>query len=846
MLRTTLAGLKARFSRLVLSSIAIVLGVAFVTGTMVLGDALQSNLSDTFAKQARNVDVAVDIREATGPNAPAPAKLTDATVKAVEGVNGVGSVALRQRIEVPLIGKNGRADEASMLTSAADPRLRPYDLTQGAFPQGAGQAAVEKLTAEAAGLTVGGQVTLLNRQNQPVKLTVSGIYQGGAKFAGDQELLVTDAAAALFANPDAPAFDNSLVATAKPGVSQETLAANVQAALGAQTYQVRTGAEYEHDQLAAAGGGKSVETLLLGFALIALVVAAMVIFNTFTILIAQRSREIGLLRAVGAERKQVFRSVLVEAAVMGLIASVLGLFVGIGLSALLQALITTTPVLIIVGAPTVIAAFAVGVLVTVASAWLPARRATRVSPMEVLRTQADSQEEVARSGKKRIVAVVLLAALCLLMVFGGIGIGDTSGMLLATVGTMVGLGAMILAGPLLVGPVIGLLGVLPRKLFGMPAGLAAGNAKRNPKRTAATMAALLIGVVVVTMVTVVANSAKEAQSTRLDAEYPADFTVTSALYDQSLPESVVRQIAQRPELGFTGATTAFGLLLNSGHADDPVFVNGVSPGVLGGVLKPDQLDGELSALGPDKIALDDTDRTQLGVKVGDHITATAKDYVTGKTSPPRELTVSAVFGKASGVNAFVDMATAHALAPAKTGVDEVLVKLKDGVSVADGRTAIEQATASVPLAKITGSVERKDQLNAQIDDVLALVWALIGLAVVIALFGIANTLTLSVLERRRETSLLRALGFTRGQLRQMLIIESVLMALMGAVLGVVLGTAFASALTASIGTSSVTLSIPYGQLAVVLVAAGAAAVLAALLPARRAAGGSIVAGMAET
>jgi putative ABC transport system permease protein len=848
MLRTTLAGLKARFSRLVLSSIAIVLGVAFVSGTMILGDALTQNLNDGFARQARNVDATVEVDYAASGELP---RLSEGVVTAIAKVDGVAGVDRRRVVPAGLLGADGHASAADLVPLAADPALRPNDIVTGAFPSAAGQIAVEKATAEANHLAVGQKLSLVDPRQRRVEFTVTGTYTDGAGAgSGENELIVLPSDAAAF-DPGGTGPNGTIVIAAKPGVDQQALVTAVKAALPGGGFAVETGDTYRTFLLKRFGGAGPVTTGMLIFAVIALVVAAMVIYNTFTILIAQRTRELALMRCVGADRKQVFRGVVIEAVAMGLIASVLGLLLGIGLSVALQAGIATGPVLVPLSAGTVLTAFAVGVLVTVLAAWLPARKATRVSPIEALRTQQDSPEEVRRTGRKRLVGAIVLAVAGAAVAVLGFGDGDSSiKMMVEAAASLMLLGAVIVVGPLIVGPVIAVLGGLPRRLFGVPAKLAAGNASRNPKRTAATMAALLLGVTVVTMVTVVATSAKAQQDKELSDRFPADFSVSSVVYDQPVPEAVARQIAARPEIGASGGvsnavfemkTAAAGKQVEGGQA--------VSPGMLGSLIKLDTVSGNVGSPGADEVILSTSAAKDLGVGVGGKISATRVDPVTSKRGQARDLTVSGVFRTTSNTSndLYLGTDTLRAFAPQLTGFDEVQVKLRNGVSVDAGRAAVEQATASMPNAHVTAAIDEKDKLDASVDNVLALVWAMIGLALVIALFGIANTLTLSVLERTRETALLRALGFTKAQLRQMLVIESFLMALMGAVIGVVLGSLFGSLLITALSTDAVEipLVLPYWQLAVLLVAAGLAAMLAAAMPARRAGRSSIVAGMAE-
>lgn len=854
MLRTTLAGLKSRLARLVLSSIAIVLGVAFVAGTLIMGDALSASLNDGFAKEARNVDVVVQPDYSRDPG-DSPPRITQDTLATVRGVPGVASAGIREQVSAAIVGTDGKAEDGTIASIPDDPKLVPFDLTQGAFPSSANEVAVEKVTAESGRLAVGQRISVLDKDDKAVPLTISGIYDQGVNLRFGAKQVAVNAAG--FAPFNQGYGGDELVVSAQSGVDQQTLADRVKTAVAQPNFEVLTGTAFTSDLLSRINRqASSITQFMLVFALIALVVASMVIYNTFTILIAQRTRELALMRCVGAERKQVFQGVLIEAVVIGFVASAVGLVLGIGLSAALQATVGASTlggggggaIHVPVTLTTVLVSFAVGVLVTVLSAVLPARKATRVAPIEALRSQPDSQEEVARTSKKRIVAVIVLTLIGAGLVALGFNAGENSpeiAVFAIGAGTMVLLIAVVALGPIIVGPIHRLLGALPELMFGVPAKLASGNARRNPKRTAATTAGLMIGVAVVTMVTVVATSAKETQNREIDKQYPADFTVESSVYTSRLPVSVVDKISARPEVAKAAPESS--LYVSAGDGGANFRLSGISPGVLGDLIRPDVVSGDLGKVGPGTVAISDEMAQRGGIQLGSDVTMKAMSVERGDVAPTEKLTVVALFKSVGSTGAYTDTSVVSKLWTGSAGYDSVIVKLKSGVSAGDGRTAVEQSVADVPVAKVTGAAEAKDELNSQVNSVLALIWALIGLAVVIALFGIANTLTLSVLERTRESALLRALGLTKGQLRFMLVIESILMALMGAIIGVVMGSVFAWLMIQAMSQDSFELvfSVPVGQVLVLLVAAALAAVLAAALPARRAARASIVAGMAE-
>ncbi|WP_345028368.1 ABC transporter permease [Kutzneria kofuensis] len=762
------------------------------------------------------------------------------SVDAIRNIPGVAGADGRGGGSLPLIKSNGKAAQAFASTIENTPQLREFDLVSGTYPKADDEIALDVRTAKTTGIGVGQKVSVLGQGDTAVPLTVVGTYSQGsnALSLSDMQVLLTPSAIAKL---DKQSGVYQVVVAAAPGVSQQDLVDRISAQLG-KNFKVQTGDAFTQDTLEHAGRGSGGLTqFMLIFALISLVVAAMVIYNTFTILVAQRTRELALLRCIGAERRQVFGSVLLEAFVMGLIASVLGLGVGIGLAALLQKAVgwfsgAATSVSVPLTGTVVLAAFAIGVLVTVASAGLPALRATKVAPLAALRSQPDSHDEVRRTSVLRVVAAAVLLLGGAGLIGLGMGLKDPDAALFPVGGgTMVMLLGVIVLGPLIVGPINKLLGAIPSMLFGVPAKLATANAGRNPRRTAATTAALVIGVTIVTMVTVVATSGKQAAGAEVDKRFPADFTVASSVYDHPLPATLPGQLRGVPQIAQVAATTETPMTVaQSGDQE----IQGIDQSAIGSMVNPKLVSGDLSQVGPGTIALN---KSAVGTaKLGDQLLVSTPDA-------SKMLKLVAIYDARELADGLVTLDTFAAVAPKVVGYNHILVKMKPGVSAGDGQAAMDKATANVPVAEVNSAAATKEQLNAEIDSLLTLMWALIGLAVVIALFGIANTLGLSVLERTRESALLRALGLTKGQLRFMLVIESVLMGVMGALIGVVLGGAFAWVLVEALSSPDLQLglAIPGGQLGVLLLAAVFAAVVAALMPARRAARTSIVAGMAE-
>ncbi|MGI5505675.1 ABC transporter permease [Lentzea sp. CA-135723] len=837
MWKTILAGLRARTARLVLSSIAIALGVAFVTGTLVLGDAVEAQTRDNFARSARNVDAAVHTTE-NSPNVEKgiPADFLQ-KIRTAPGVEGADS---REYGSAALLSGEGKARNALVQPLPTTEKLRDLDVKDGRFPTKADEAAIDVKTAQVAKLKVGDKLKMLDKDNAEHAFTIVGTYQQGASsisMSGSDHVVVSpDGLRTLI--PDQRIYE--IVAVAKSGVTQQQLVDNITKAIG-PGYEVQTGEQLTQATLAQVGDAAGeIKTFLLAFAAISLVVAGMVIYNTFTILVAQRTKELALLRCVGAERGQVFRSVLAEAVFMGFAASVLGILGGLGVSAGLQAVIGSfggptggeTEIRLPITWVTIVAGFGVGVVVTVLSAVLPARRATKVAPVAALRSQPDSSDDVARTGKIRIAVAAVIALL------GGAGVyfglqqeKEEPAMFITGGAVMVLLLAVLLLGPLYVPLVNRLFG---KVLRGVPAKLASANAGRNPKRTAATTAALMIGVTIVAMVTVVAGSGRETMSKKVDERFPTDYTVKSNVYSQPLPKSFVGELAKvRNVEKVAPQLSAYGESPKLQYAD----VTGYPSDAIGSLVRPQTSEGSLTGMKDNEIAMRDKEAKEAGLAVGSVIPISGKD-----------LKVVALIKDNSYGTGIVTLATAESLLkePAK-GYQNMLIKLAPGTDITQARADLERVIATSPVAVLNSAAEMKAELNGQIDQILLFIWALVGLALIIALFGIANTLTLSVLERTRESALLRALGLTRGQLRQMLVVESILMALIGAVVGVLLGAGFGWLLVEAISNPEfqISFSIPFGQIGIMLGLAVVAAIVAAALPARRAARNSVVAGMAE-
>jgi putative ABC transport system permease protein len=842
-LGTTLAGLRAHKLRLVATALAIVLGVGFVAGTLVFGDTAKVALYDQFARPAHGVDVAVQ----GSPTLPL------STVDTVRAVPGVSAVDGRMQEYLPLLDKKGKLvgngeDPGLALSAGTVPALRPYDVTTGRAPSSAGEAALDVDTVARTHYAVGDTVTVLDRQQARHTLTLVGIVSFGAskQYAGQAVVILTGADMTGIAGASGY---RQVVAGAAAGTTPAQLAARVAGAVGGGA-SVRTGAQYRDDLATEAiNQFGPFLTILLVFAVIACVVSAFVIYNTFTILIAQRIRELALLRCVGASRRQVFGSVVLESAVVGLVGSVLGigfgLLLGLGLFSGVTALGAPLPshALVLTARPVVVALL-LGILVTVAAALVPALRATRVAPLQALRV---TPLEALRRGGRRVLlvvfAVLVAGAGTLLTVAGSRNHTDARiATLLVVAGGVVNFLAVLLLSPLFVGPLTAAVGWLPGRLFGTPARLAVAGARRNPGRTAATTAALMVGVGLMASASVALETVRATASDQLSLHYPVDYIlrpVHTGDARSGIPTDVARRLrAQR------GLSTVAQVRLAGGTLDGrELTVGTVDPAAQGALLGPAlplAAGSTADFHAGTAILFTGTPATQ-GHHVGDMVTVSTSD---GRSARVRVVALAS--GQSQTGDAVLPWDDFAALHPS-TVDDLVLVRAADGVGPADSRAAVQAVTDDYPLVSVGSIADWRDRITHAVDMLIGVVAGLLAIAIVIALIGIMNTLSLSVVERTRESATIRAVGLTRGQLRATLLTEALLMGFVGALVGVGFGLLYGWATTRVMFTGfAAVITVPVGQLLGYVALAALAAVLAAVLPARKAARASIVAAMAET
>ncbi|MBW8803470.1 MAG: FtsX-like permease family protein [Catenulisporales bacterium] len=856
--KVVLAGLRADAVRLALTCLSIVLGIAFVTGTFLLTGSIDRAFNYGYARAAQNVDVAVQqtglaVYANTTPPPTPPSALTPAVADRIQAGLGADAVVAGQvKGSAPLLDSNGQAMRTDGRTGnavafPADPALFPGTIVSGTGPTGPGDAVVDKDTAAEHKLRVGQPISVVDHALTVRTFRLAGIAEYGVDNRANGWTLVGLLPPVALDVTGKAAYDQ-INLHARGGASQQHLASEVSATLGsAPEFTVLTGTQYTKAVLehrAPAAG--HVTQILEVFGAVALLVAAFVIYNTFTILVAQRIRQVALLRCIGAHRGQIFAATVAEAALVGLLGSALGVVAGIGVARALHALVgalTTTklpPGGIVVSGGVVLLGMAVGFVVTVISALLPARAATNVPPVEALRTQQEVKTTHGRIGRARIVVAAVLGVTGIVLAVLGTGRRELiSGVQVIGIGGGLVFVALMVAGPLIVGPMIWALGWLPGRFFGTPTRLAGSNARRNPGRVAATTAALTIGLTLMSLFTVTQDSVHVTQSQWIEEHNPYDYSVDPP-DGQTVPFQIADQLRGKPQLAHVAAVDGTRATL----AGTPIDLGAVESSAYGTLFKPVVKSGSLAEFGPGTVALSNETADTKHVKLGDPITV---DTPSGPARARVALIYQVYTG--NGIDWFdMLMPREQFLAAFKPDGDtQIRILSASGVSTVDSRTAVDSVVSQYSFLHTGSLAEKKDSLAGSADATLSLFTAMLGLAVVIAVLGIANTLSLSVVERTRESALLRALGLSRGQMRRMLSVEAVLMSAVGALMGVTLGVGVAWALEELIGNveGSAVLSVPIMTLVEYVVVASVAGLLAAALPGRRAASVSIVAAIAD-
>ncbi|WP_409473909.1 ABC transporter permease [Streptomyces sp. HC307] len=837
--RLSVSSLRAHKRRFAGTFLAVFLGVAFLAGTLVMGDTLRASFDSMFGNATSGTDAVVRSADAIttpggsqGVRRPVDADL----VGTLERVPGVAAAVPDIEGAGQLLGADGEPIGGQGPPTLAgnwitDPQLNPYELAEGRAPEKSGEVVVNRGTAERGDLKIGDTTTL--RTPEPVQVTIVGLATFGGEDGMAQVTFTgmtqADAEKYLTARPGEA---TGILVRAGPGVGEQELVDRLTPVLpkGVEALTGQESAE-ENTEMISSQFLSVFTTFLLVFSGVALLVATFSIHNTFAIVVAQRTREHALLRALGASRRQITAATLVEAGVVAVTASAAGLAGGIGIAAGLQALFPAIGFPfpegdLVVKALSLVLPLAVGIVVCPASALLPAVRAGRTAPLAALRETA-----VDSSGASRVRAVTgtSLAALAVTLTLTGVLVSPS--VWLAGSGAVLALASFVVLGPVASTTAVRVLGGPLDRLRGVTGGLARRNALRSPKRTAATASALMIGVAVVSLFTVFGAFLRATMDQTVSRSFAGDVAVSTPSFGgggSGLRPELAGAIGQLPEVD-----TAVGL--GSGVAEvegqgRPLTVT--DPAALERTFDLGAVRGSLDALGTDGIAITEKEADKQDLTIGDTARLTFTD---GRSET---FTVRAVYGQSELAGDYV--ITRPAWAPHRIQDSDTLVAVsfKDGVSTDAGKAAVESVAARYGNPDVQTRDEYAQSSAGGIDMMLTLVYALLALAVLIALLGMANTLTLAVHERIRELGLLRAVGQTRPQLRAMVRWESVLVAAFGTVGGLGLGAFLGWVLVkASDGASdsAFAFAMPPVQLAVVALVGLAAGALAGLRPARRAA-----------
>ncbi|MFE0456562.1 ABC transporter permease [Streptomyces sp. NPDC058914] len=831
MFRTALRNVLAHKARLLMTVLAVMLGVAFVSGTLVFTNTISDAYQNSSAKGFDQVDVAVrpEYQESEGDQVGRTAELTQDLLEesgrvpgaaaAIGVVNGFTALADK---DGKLIG-GGFQSQGGNYWGDEDPR---YPLKDGSAPHGAGQVVIDSETARRAGYEVGDTIRM-SVDGPVLTPRITGVFttdDGNVAAGGSLALFDTATAQKLFGKTGT--YDQIDVRAAA-GTSQSALKAALDKALPADLVETTTGRELADEQAELISSQMSgLKQGLLVFAGIALFVGTFIIANTFTMLVAQRTKELALLRAVGASRRQVTRSVLIEAFVVGTVAGGTGLVAGIGIGAGLRSLMGTLGATVpdgplVISPGTVATALAVGIVITMLAAWLPGRRAAKIPPvaaMSSVHAQATTRSLVLRN-----TIGALFSAAGVAVVLAATTMDGSDGQAPMGLGAVLLIIGVFVLTPLLSRPLVAAAAPVLR-IFGVSGKLARQNSVRNPRRTAATASALMIGLTLITGMTVMAGSLQKSIDKMASSAIEADYVVSMANGNGLSPDV-------DEKLRATDGVTATSPLRNAPSRVDgrTEYLTGVNGSVISELTDLPIDNGSFKVGGTDVVV--DRDRAEsLGWKAGSSFTVAYED---GKK---QRLTVAGVYeGNELISGILLDNAT---LAPHVTDPTDMQVMVKTSGGASDAtKDRLEKALGSNPAISVQSKQDISDEIAQMFTLMLNMLYGLLAMAVIVAVLGVINTLAMSVFERSQEIGMLRAIGLDRRSVKRMVRLESLVISLFGGVLGIGLGVFFGWAAGELLATKMATyeLVLPWGRMTVFLALAAAVGVLAALWPARRAA-----------
>jgi putative ABC transport system permease protein len=833
-----LKSLWARRVRALTTTLAVIIGVAFVAGTYILTDTTFSAFDEIFTDSLAKTDVVITPKEAVRQENGETPSFRAGVLKEVKQVPGV-RVAVGQIFTVgAFFDKNndqiGSKFAPKFITSDLPQSLETQTYVEGHQPQTAKEVALDQGAAEEAGLGIGDTLKLASVERVAAYRIVGLTKLGSASWGGASiaSLILPEAQRITAKRGE---FDQILIA-AKEGISEETLRSRIQQRVGEPALRIETAkqnAERNSDQIRSDLG--FLRIALLVFAFVALFVGAFLIFNTFSITVAQRVREFAMLRTLGAGRGQILSSVVVEALAIGLLGALLGLLGGYliatGLNSLFVAIGIDLPTTgLVTKSRTVVVSLLIGIGVTLVSSFVPALRATRVSPITALLALEPPRSR--RRGMIMAGLAVLLSVAGLGMVlvglFGGADGGSAAGLIGG--GAVAVLLGVSLFSPRLVRPLASFAGrplELARRLTGR---LARENTQRNPARTAVTAASLMIGLAVVAFVTVFAAGIKSSIATAVDESFQGELLLQNTDGFSPISPHAASLARQIPGVALVSTMrTVQAKLLDSGSEKR---VSALARDA-SAVIDIDWTEGSprtLRTLADDEVVIDKSLASGSDLERGDSVS-----FLTQIGAKPRLRVVGEYEDKAELFGSAI--VTQHLMATAFDQSDDTLdfIKLAPGADAERVQaTLIKTMERDFPVVEVRNQQELKENQEEQINQLLGLIYALLALAVIVSLFGIANTLALSIHERTRELGMLRAIGMSRRQVRTMVRYEAVITALIGALLGMVIGVIFAALIAQPLKDEGFTLSYPIGQLALMLVFAAVAGVMAAIPPARRA------------
>lgn len=843
MFKAALKSLLSRKIRLILSGLAVVLGVMAVSAALILGNTLTKSFDSLFQSVNKTTDVQVtaksQVKSATGSDAPIPASVVD-QLKSVDGAKKVrGSVSVDG---ARVIGSDGK-----VLSTGGAPRLglawnNDYVASGGLFtfqkghsPRAPNEVAINSGLAKDGDFKVGDTIPVLTpraKQNFAV-VGVFGLSGGRDSLGGESYVAFTQPVAQQLMMGQSNVY-SSIILQADKGVSQTTLKDRVKDRLSSADYDVKTGKEAADDQAQTLNQFIGLfENFLLGFAAVALFVGIFLILNTFSIIVAQRTRELALFRAMGANRRQVINTVLLEAVVIGFIASTIGFVVGIGIAALLKKLMESQNGSSLPGSglsiplSAIIASYLVGIVVTVIAALLPAMRASRTPPVAAMRDAADTQRPLTKMTVAGTIIFLLGAAGMGLALTGKVDDQIWVFLLIGVLFVFIGVAMLT---PIIARPVVSAIG----RLFSwsLPGKLGRRNSARNPRRTAITAAALMIGLALVTGISVVAASLSDSLRSIVSSDVKADLIVGSdsdnnggarATFDPALLNQVTKLSSVQAAVGLYNDNAKYqGKNIVLGAASDV--------GKLNKVFKVSTKEGTLRTLKSGEIVIDDAFAKNKHLSVGDTM------QIATPRGSPGNFTVVAVYKKSDIMNgSLISVADAQQRFSYPTQPTDGFITLKSGAHVATVQNKVKDLLKNNPEVTVRNQKEFLDQTTGQIDSLLTILYILLGLALIVAILGIVNTLVLSILERTRELGMLRAVGLGRGQTMRMVTVESIVISVFGALLGMLVGCGLGAAIVKALKEQGIsTLSFPWTRMIIFLVLAVVVGLFAAIIPAIRA------------